>query len=387
MTEDTAAAVTELPPAWVEYIAPFAEILGKDVVTVTALLNPIVGDPGDQAIALLKDPSASPDADIKSALNGTPSAVANRAISALREPIVAAPPLAFTGAEILPPAPTDENWLTALRAGGTLKVDETTVVSAVKAALAYRVGFFDIPELLVRKMEDFADQNADPVSPEYFRLRKQITQRTYGEIFEAIPGLDGTFVTDKRRGELFRRVDATFWPALVTFHSQLKGWMDAWQQGAANPAAMMNVIMTIAGGGGAAMPPGMLSPPDSGVLRDQAESFNDDLNKVFAGTIAPVASALAFDAKRIKETLANENLPAMVGAANREQMLRQLGVEVSATYPRLETNLTRYVLSVMSIKDLPAGNEELQFFSALYMLGTSIPWDQLSTKHGLGRGG
>jgi hypothetical protein len=59
-------------------------------------------------------------------------------------------------------------------------------------------------------------------------------------------------------------------------------------------------------------------------------------------------------------------------------MLRMLGVEVSATYPRMETNLTKFVLSVMAIKNLAAGNEELQFFGSLYMLGSQIPWDQLN---------
>jgi len=54
-----------------------------------------------------------------------------------------------------------------------------------------------------------------------------------------------------------------------------------------------------------------------------------------------------------------------------------LGVAVSATYPRLETNLTRFVLAVMQAKDQPAGNEELQYFGALFMLGSQIPWDQL----------
>ena len=58
-------------------------------------------------------------------------------------------------------------------------------------------------------------------------------------------------------------------------------------------------------------------------------------------------------------------------------MLRQLGVAVSATYPRLESNLTRFVLAVLRIKDQPAGNEELQYLSALFMLGSQIPWDQL----------
>ncbi len=132
-----------------------------------------------------------------------------------------------------------------------------------------------------------------------------------------------------------------------------------------------------------AVPPGMMTPPECGVLRDNAEAFNDSMNKVFSGVGVQIASALAFDAAKIKETLENAGLPALIGVPNRDQMLRALGVEVSATYPRMENNLTRFVLGVMKVKDIPTGSEELQYFASLYMLGSQIPWDNL----GMGRDG
>ena len=148
-------------------------------------------------------------------------------------------------------------------------------------------------------------------------------------------------------------------------------------QGAANPGLMMAALMSMSGGAAGALPPGLMQPPDTGVLRDTAEALADAVNKVFAGTGVQIAAAMAFDATKIKETLENTRLPALIGAANRDQMLRQLGVAVSATYPRMELNLTRFVLSVMRLKDQPAGNEELQYLGALFMLGSQIPWDQL----------
>jgi hypothetical protein len=313
-------------------------------------------------------------------LNGTPSAVANAAIKLLRGNVVlptSSSAISLGGLDMLPSVPADESWLTALRAGGILKVDQSTVISAIRVALADRVNLYDIPELLAKKMESFADDNTEPVPDEFFKIRKQLTRRNYAEIFEAIEGLDGSFVTDGRKNQLLSRINASLWPAIITFHTQLKAWVDSWQQGAANPALLMNAMMTIAGGGAGAMPPGMMSPPDTGALRDNALAFNDELNKVFAGTGIQIAGALAVDAARIKVLLENTRLPALIGAVNRDQMLRSLGVEVSATYPRMEMNLTRYVLSILHLKDLPAGNEELQFFSSLYMLGAQIPWDQL----------
>ncbi|MBI2463234.1 MAG: hypothetical protein HYV65_03320 [Candidatus Spechtbacteria bacterium] len=297
------------------------------------------------------------------------------------KPVAEPPAVSTMGAisfdAVLPAVPTDASWLEALRTGGILKVDQSTVISAVRAALAYRAGLFSIPDVLAGLMERFADTNEEQVDPEFFKLRKEMTRRSYAEIFAAIDGLDGSYVTEARKKQLFQRIDEHLWPAITTFYGQLKSWQDAWVQGAANPALMMNAMMAMVGGGGA-MPSGMMQPPDTGGLRDAADAMADSVNKVFAGTGVQIAAALAYDASKIKETLENTRLPALIGAANRDQMIRQLGVAVSATYPRLETNLTRFVLAVMRVKDQPAGNEELQYFGALYMLGSQIPWDQLS---------
>lgn len=277
---------------------------------------------------------------------------------------------------VLPSIPDDTSWLEALRTGGVLKVGQSTVISAVRAALAHRAGLYDIPEALVKMMERFADANDEQVSAEFYALRKQLTRRSYADLFEAIDGLDGSFVTEGRKKQLLQRVDEKLWPAIIAFYEQLKSWQAAWMQGAANPTIMMAAIMGAAGGGGV-MPPGMMQPPDTGVLRDHADAIADAVNRVFAGTGVQIAAALAYEAKQIKETLSNPSLPALTGATNRDQMLKQLGVAVSATYPRLETNLTRFVVATMQVKDQPAGNEELQYFGSLFMLGSQIPWDQL----------
>lgn len=378
-TTDNADSLALLPENWVAFVKPFADIVGKSVAEATVILAAIAGDPGDQAIALLKDATMSPDADIKAALAGVPVAVANKAIKSLREVVEVTPAaaqMAYGTIDVLPSVPTDESWLAALRVGGVLKVEQSTVISAIRAALAHRVGLYDIPEMLAREMEAFADKNDEAVPPEFYKIRKELTRRSYAEVFEAIDGLDGNFVTDARKKMFFSRIDASLWPAIVSYHQQLKAWIESWQ-GAANPAMIMNAMAMMVGGGAGAMPPGMMQPPDTGPLRDAGDAMNNDINKVFAGTGVQIAAALAYDASKIKDTLGDARLPSLIGAANREQMLRQLGVEVSATYPRMETNLTKFVLSVMRVSDVPAGNEELTYFSSLYMIGSQIPWDQL----------
>lgn len=287
---------------------------------------------------------------------------------------------AVSFASILPAVPNEDSWLTALRTGGVLKVDQSTVISAIRAALAYRAGLYGIPDRLVKLMEQFADESIELVDTEFFRLRRELTRRTYAEIFEAIDGLDGTYVTEGRKKQLFQRIDQHLWPAIMNFFEQLKSWQEAWMQGSANPMMqfqMLSAFVASTGGGVGAMPPGMLQPPDTGAVRDSADAVSDSVNKVFAGTGVQIAAALAYDASKIKSSLENPRLPALIGAANRDLMLQKLGVAVSATYPRLETNLTQFVLAIIHLKDQPAGNEELQYLGALFMLGSQIPWSQL----------
>lgn len=275
---------------------------------------------------------------------------------------------------VLPVVQDDDSWLRALKTGGVLKVDQSTVTAAIRAALAKRVGLYDIPAKLTSAMETFADESDEQVDPIFYRLRKSMTRRSYADIFEAIDGLDGSFVTDKRKAMLLERLDQFLWPAITGFNAQLKGWQDSWMQGAANPGFMM---MALVGGGTSALPPGAMQAPDTAVLRDAADAVKDAINKMFAGTGVQIAAALAYEASEIKKSLEDLRLPALVGAANREQMLKKLGVAVPATYPRLETNLTRYVLGVMNLDDQAAGNEELSYLGALYMLGNQIDWTQL----------
>ena len=153
-------------------------------------------------------------------------------------------------------------------------------------------------------------------------------------------------------------------------------------QGAANPAMM---IAAIAGGaGGVGLPPGMMQPPDCGVLRDAAETVNDALNRTFRGTGVQITAALSYEANQIKTMIENPRLPMLCGVPTRELLLKKLKVDVPPTYPRMEQNLTRFVLGIMQCDKVAGGNDELQYFGTLYMLGTQIPWGDLegATFHG-----
>lgn len=345
--------------------------------TVTAIMNLGVGS--------LEDLASVKEEEFVAA--GIKPIQARKLMASVVKPMVADATqinaVSFDG--ILPSVPDDGSWLQALKTGGVLKVDQSTVISAIRAALASRVGLFDLPQKLADAMERFADSNDEPVDPVYFTLRQQLTQHAYADVFEAIPGLNGNFVTESRKKDLFGRIDKYLWPVIIGFYSQLKSWQEAWMQGAANPAILTAALLS--GGRGASLPPGLMQAPDTGALRDYADAVADAINKVFSGTGVQIVSALAYDAAQTKKTLEDTRLPALVGAANRDQMLKLIKAGISPTYPRLEVNLVKFILSILQAKDQPAGNEELQYFGALFMLGSQIPWNDLGGQSIAGIGG
>lgn len=271
---------------------------------------------------------------------------------------------------LLPPVPTDESWLNALKTGGILKVDESSYIAAIRAALADRAGLYNVPEALSKAMEKYADETEEQVDPTFYALRKSLTRRAYGDIFSAIDGLDGTFITESRRKEFLGRIRETLWPAIAASYHSLDGWYQTYRASLADPSA---ILAAIGGGGGRV---GMIAPPDTAQLHDAGDTLVDSINRVFRGTGVQVAAAMAYDANTIRNTLEDPRLPSMVGVKNREMMLKKIGASVSSNYIRLEQNLVKYVLSFAK-HDTVTSDVEVEYFIAVWQLGTQINWNEL----------
>lgn len=279
---------------------------------------------------------------------------------------------------LLPLVPNDDSWLNALKSGGILKVDDSSYIAAIRAALADRAGLYDVPAALAREMERYADETEEQVDPMFFALRKSLTRRSYAEIFAAIDGLDGSFITDSRRKEFLSRIRDTLWPAITDSFHVLDGWYQAYRASFADPSML---IAAISGGLGAGA--GMVTPPDTAQLHDAGDSLVNSINRVFRGTGVQVAAAMAYDASTIRKTLEEPSLPAMVGTKNRELMLKKIHANVSSNYVRLEQNLVKYVLSFVK-HDAMTSDVEVQYFAALWQLGTQINWSELNGRSSAG---
>ena len=275
---------------------------------------------------------------------------------------------------LLPSIPTDESWLNALKTGGILKVDESSYIAAIRAALADRAGLYNVPDALSKAMEKYADETEEQVDPTFYALRKSLTRRAYGDIFAAIDGLDGTFITDARRKEFLSRIRDTLWPAIAESYRTLDGWYQTWRASFSDPSMLIAAI----GGGFSGGPAGMsmITPPDTAQLHDAGDTLVDSINRVFRGTGVQVAAAMAYDANVIRNTLEDSRLPSMVGVKNREMMLKKIGASVSSNYIRLEQNLVKYVLAFAK-HDTVTSDVEVNYFVALWQLGTQINWNEL----------
>ena len=277
---------------------------------------------------------------------------------------------------LLPSIPNDESWLNALKTGGILKVEESSYIAAIHAALADRAGLYNIPDALSKAMEEYADETEEQVDPIFYALRKSLTRRAYGDIFAAIDGLDGTFITEARRKEFLSRIRNTLWPAIVESYRTLDSWYMTWQANNNNPSAWMTMLGSFLSGGAAGMGAGMVTPPDVSPLHDGGDALVDSINRIFRGTGVQVAAAMAYDAKTICDTLEEPRLPSMVGVKNREMMLKKIGASVSSNYIRLEHNLVKYVLAFAK-HDTVTSDVEVNYFVALWQLGTQINWAEL----------
>lgn len=275
---------------------------------------------------------------------------------------------------LLPSIPTDESWLNALKTGGILKVDESSYIAAIRAALADRAGLYNVPDALSKAMEKYADETEEQVDPTFYALRKSLTRRTYGDIFAAIDGLDGTFITERRRKEFLGRIRDTLWPAIAESYRTLDGWYQTWRASFSDPSMLIAAISGGFSGGAAGM--SMITPPDTAQLHDAGDTLVDSINRVFRGTGVQVAAAMAYDANVIRNTLEDSRLPSMVGVKNREMMLKKIGASVSSNYIRLEQNLVKYVLAFAK-HDTVTSDVEVNYFVALWQLGAQINWNEL----------
>ena len=374
---------SKIPASWKETVGAFATTVGLSLEQVTKALLPFRGEPKDNSAELFSDKDVISDSEIIEALKefNVPLAVLKAAIKKLRTSVTpvalveTAPSTSSTiqTFSILPSVPDEKSFIEMLKTGGELKVDVTEVLSAVKAGMANSLKLYDLPDIILKKMEAFAEKQEEPCGKPFYEMQKLLTEKKYGDVL-AVIGTTGSYVSEARKKAFFIKLNDKLWGALGSFQTALKAWMDSWT-GSMNPGMMMMAVATH--GSGATLPPGMMAPPDTMPLRSTAEEVINEINRIFAGPGIPIARALAYDSTRIMGILSDPTLPAQIGANTKDQMIKELGITVGADIVRTEQSLTRYTLAIMSLSKV-AADAELGYIAAMYQLGQTIQWDKIS---------
>jgi len=284
-------------------------------------------------------------------------------------------PAAPAPSSLLPEVPDDESLLQALRVGGVAKVQPTDVVAALRVAFAQRLGVLQAEQRLLAAIEQRARGLDEPCPQVFYDLQRSRARREHASVLAALD-IPGTFVTERRKQELLKRL-SRLWDLLPGFQARLEQWQATWQQRVTNPGALLAGIAAMVHGGPDAAPAlGMMEAPDSEGMVDAARGVIDAVNRVFAGPGIPVARALAADAVELRALLARPDLAEAVGAGSREELLKSLGLAVSADLVRAEKAVVQYVLGVLRLPDVDPPQRPMVLV-ALKELGATVRWELL----------
>jgi len=378
----------ETPPPtdsaeWQEVVGAFAGTISKETAEVSAALAGLTGGTGAKQATMLTDALIITDDDIKGAIGaGVAVGPLRMALRDLRGPVAAepavAPPAAGNGANggaaqaqqmmatsLLPQPLEDEALLDALRTGGVDKVGVEFIEAAVRAFFASKVGWQNIPKILAERMEAKALELSKPADKAFYDVYNEVMAKKYAEVGAAL-GVSTRFASQKWQNELLKRMEGIE-GVLGTFQGQLSAWYKTWTDQMANPAMLLQAVV----GGGMGGMPGMGQVPDYAHIYDAADSVVDKMNAVFAGPMVPAAVALAGSSSKIKEFLEDDRIRVALGYADREEMLRGLGVAVGNDAARHEKDMVQFILGVYSLRGCQSGQEHI-YLTQLYLLGERV---------------
>ncbi len=350
---DTALAVTKLDELGVECVADLAALSAEELVGV--------------GLKLVKARKLLEALNSKAATAGGTSAarVSSVTTTSRAEQI---------NTVVLPEPPNEESWLSSLRSGGVLKVGESTYLSAARAIIAAKLNVKDLIKRLCEEIEQTAVAQDEVVPQLYFDLRNRNLRRKYSEVFAVVGGASA--ITEAQRASTMRRIQERMVPALYRCHMAADAWLRTWIASTGPMMGAFAVGQQIGAPIGMSIPPAFNSMPDVAPIRDACDELRDAVNASLSGVGPAAVTAIACEYRDLQEILNNDSLPAYLGVATREQMLKKLDIGVGASLIRMERDLVRLLLAYAS-SDSQSPDQESSYYYACHMVGAQIPWNHL----------
>lgn len=382
-------------PRFIAVVTAFATTLGLSYGEVRDNLKATAIDKCDDAsLGILADPNSCTNDFYASIFPSVKRPMLNSAVNALRAavaPVKETPvgtgalpgaPMGFPGFNTagagpmvpLTPLGDDQSFMAQLVTGGRLNGSVTPVdaASVARVAMASGIRIFDIPRILVNRIEAVAEEQEMPSDASVFELIDSITLRDHAELFRAL-GVPARAASADARKKLLDRVQTYFLPGIRRFHATLTGWYEGYKAERADPTLLLTALT---GGMGGMVP---VVTTDTSVIRSAAADLMTMTNKLFAGPTAIVsARAMAADITRILGMLNDPKYVHAAGYTTRDEMLRGLGCAVTEQYARNERTLATYVMNAMNVPSV--SDQQLPYFAQqLYILGASLDWEAVGT--------
>lgn len=279
-------------------------------------------------------------------------------------------------AKLLPTVKIGDAWLKAIERSNILVLGIDHYIAAIEAAIADRFDLFSVPGKVSEAMLDYSYQTDTPVGPSYYEIRRIITRRAYADLFATLD-VRASDINDSRRRELIKRINDYVFPLVPQAIQELSEWYDCWAK-MAGPQLVLAVQQM---SNQDVSQRNLSSFPETGTLLSMSDSFVRAMNKALAGTGGMAALAMAAEANNIRNCLDNEQLPSLVGALNKDQMLVKLGIDLDPSIIRGEKAIVQFIIAFAKANEYATQENAGYYFIELCQLGNEIKcWDSLAQK-------
>ncbi len=263
------------------------------------------------------------------------------------------------GMVALPQVPDTETMLRGLKISGKLApgVNPSVCIALVQAAVATPLDLMSIPKRLLNRLEKKANELDVPVGEVFFDIVAEINKSKYSEILPLVTGGRSPGITASWRKNLANRVEKILQPALLRSIEVSRDFLARLMQ--------MSGVMMGAGFVGSmqydvkmqAMLQALNQVPDTGEIHELADYLRDAFNKTCAGTGLVTATKVATEYIRVKEILDIPELYTQCGVANRDELVREMNLQVPGALVRAEENLTAFVYAMIELDEVSADVE------------------------------
>jgi hypothetical protein len=304
--------------------------------------------------------------ELAQALQGSAGGVSAQLGAAAALPAAAAP--------LLAQVPADGALLRLFREDTTLQVTPEDLASAARLSLAQRWGIEALEERVAARIEAWALEQEKPCPPLFYELEREIARSRHAGVLAAMD-LPGTFVTEARQRALLSRL-LDLWRGLQAFDQALTEWNGQWTARARHPHNFLQSLAQVIHQP-QALAQAQADAPDAGPVLDAHQRLLRTLHRVYAGAGVVVARSLGEQLTRWTRLLQDPRLQPAIGAQDRDDMLRRLGVQIPAEAPRSEEAAIQYLLSAAGLADVPADRLPATLL-ALHELSARVPWTVLT---------